>query len=79
MSTIKPLCDVAVESYWCLRCRGVMSLLSHTGDDVADATWLWHDVIVESTLSRQLGRGAMSMSSHASDGAVDSTVVRCRC
>jgi hypothetical protein len=56
-----------------------MSLLSHTGDDVADATWLWRDVIVESTLPRQLGCGAMSMSSHASDGAVDSTVVRCRC
>jgi hypothetical protein len=88
--------DVTAESYWWCRCRvmlatallrqlscGVMLMLSHAGDDAAEATWPQRDVDAESyrrqccrvllatTLLRPLGRGVILMLSHAGNGVVE--------
>jgi hypothetical protein len=60
-------------------------MLSHAGDDAAEATWPQRDVDAESyrrqccrvllatTLLRPLGRGVILMLSHAGNGVVEMT------
>jgi hypothetical protein len=54
-------------------------LLSHATDGAAEATWLWHDVTVESYwrwhYQDDVGHGTMSLLSHAGDDAAEVMVL----